>query len=264
LLIAQLSDPHVRPKGVLYHGVTDSNQAFADAIHHVLTLDRRPDLMLITGDLVDDGRPEAYDALRDILASLTIPFLVIPGNHDDRENLRKAFSDHAYLPTEGPLHYCVDDYPVRIIGLDSTVPGLHHGHIDAAGLRWLKTTLSADTTKPTMLMLHHPPFACGIPYMDEYRYFEGDQLAAVVKGFDNIEIVLCGHVHRSMLTRWANTVVSACPSTATEIDLQLTASAQPASHLGPRACMLHLWTERGGLVSHTSQIGDFDGPYAFA
>lgn len=264
MLIAQLSDPHVRPKGVLYHGVTDSNRALADAVRHLLTLDRRPELVLLTGDLVDTGQLEEYENLREILSTLPIPLLVIPGNHDDRENLRIAFRDHIYLPASGPLHYCVDDFPVRIIGLDSTVPGLHHGHIDAAGLEWLAATLSSNPGKPTLLMLHHPPFSCGIPYMDEYRYFDGDSLRAVVEQFDNIEIVLCGHVHRSMLTRWANTVVCACPSTATEIDLQLAASADPSSHLGPRACMLHLWTERDGLVSHTSQIGSFDGPHPFA
>lgn len=74
------------------------------------------------------------------------------------------------------------------------MPGLHHGHIDPAGLQWLAAVLSGDTTKPTLLMRHHPPLVCGIPHMDEYRYFDGDALGAVVEQFDNIEIVLCGHV----------------------------------------------------------------------
>jgi len=82
--------------------------------------------------------------------------------------------------------------------------------------------------------------------MDQYRYFEEAQLRAVIERFDNVEMVLCGHVHRSMLKRWANTVVCACPSTATEIDLRLLTSAEPASHVGPRACMLHVWDERNG------------------
>lgn len=263
VLIAQLSDLHVRPTGMLYHGVTDSNQALVDAIDHVLGLDRRPDLVVLTGDLVDEGLPEEYEALRGILATLTIPYLVIPGNHDDRESLRSAFSDHPYLPRSGPLHYCVDDYPVRIIGLDSTVPGQHHGHIDADGLEWLGDVLARDASKPTVLMLHHPPFLSGISYMDEYRYFEGDQLRSVVEGFDNVEIVLCGHVHRPMVKRWANTVICSSPSTTTQIDLKLT-DPQPSSHVGPRACMLHLWDADDGLISHTSHIGGFDGPYPFA
>jgi 3',5'-cyclic AMP phosphodiesterase CpdA len=183
---------------------------------------------------------------------------------DPHVRLRKAFSDHEYLPRHGPLHYCVDDHPVRIIGLDSTVPGMHHGHIDPEGLDWLAGTLAQDGNKPTLLMLHHPPFVCGIPYMDQYRYFEEGELRAVIERFDNVEMVLCGHAHRSMLKRWANTVVCACPSTATEIDPRLLTSAEPASHVGPRACMVHVWDERDGLVSHTSQIGHFEGPYPFA
>lgn len=263
MLIAQLSDLHVRPSGIPYQGVTDSNQALGDAIDHVLGMDRRPDLVLLTGDLVDEGLPEEYHELRRILATLTIPYLVIPGNHDDRESLREAFSDHAYLPRYGPLHYCVDDYPVRIIGLDSTVPGKHHGHIDASGLEWLDGVLASDTTKPTVLMLHHPPFVSGISYMDEYRYVEGAQLRSVISRFDNVETVLCGHVHRPMMKRWANTVICACPSTVTQIDLKLTDS-EPSSHVGPRGGMLHLWDAHHGLVSHTSHIGDVEGPYPFA
>lgn len=264
MLIAQLSDLHVRPPGVLYQGVVDSNQGLEDAIDHVHAMDRRPDLVLISGDLVDEGLPEEYEHLRYMLSRLSIPLLVIPGNHDDRENLRTAFADHRYLPRRGPLHYCVDDHPVRIIGLDSTVPGSHHGHIDADGLAWLADTLASNRVKPTLLVLHHPPFTSGIDVMDQYRYVEGAQLRAVVERATNVEIVLCGHVHRSMVTRWANTVVCSCPSTATAIDLRLVASAPPSSHAAPRGCMLHLWDERHGLVSHTSQIGTFDGPYPFA
>lgn len=264
MLIAQLSDLHVRPQGALYQGVVDANQGLAEAIAHVQAMDVRPDLVLITGDLVDEGQPDEYAALRDILQRLTIPFLLIPGNHDDRENLRAAFSDHAYLPRQGPLHYCVDTHPVRIIGLDSTVQGEHHGHIDAAGLDWLATALAQDTRKPTLVMLHHPPFVCGIPYMDEYRYIDDKALKAVIGRFDNIELVLCGHVHRPMLRRWANTVVCACPSTVTEIDLKLVPDAEASSHAGPRGCMLHRWNEQDGLVSHLSHIGAFEGPYGFA
>ena len=264
MLIAQLSDPHVRPKGELYHGVVDSNAGLAAAVEHVLTLDRRPDLVLITGDLVDHGEPAEYENVREVLLALAIPFLVIPGNHDDRENFRAAFADHDYLPRRGPLHYCVDDHPVRIIGLDSTVPGLHHGHVDRAGLEWLGATLAQDTEKPTLIMLHHHPFVSGIPYLDEYRYFEGAELRAVVERAPNVEIVVCGHVHRSMVRRWARTVIVTCPSTTTQIDLQLAASAQPSSHDGPRGYLLHLWDEQEGMTSHARQLGDFAGPYPFA
>ncbi len=264
MLIGHLSDPHIRPRGQLYQGVVDSNQALREAIDHLLRMDRQPDLILVTGDLVDEGRPDEYEVARELLDTLGLPYLVIPGNHDHREQFRAAFADLGYLPGEGPLHYCMDDYPVRIIGLDSCVPGAHHGHIDEAGLRWLSETLASDRSKPTLVMLHHPPFACGIPYMDEYRYLDPGPLASVLDRCANVELVLCGHVHRPMLRRWAGTVVCACPSTVTEIDLQLHPAAAPSSHAGPRGVMLHLWEPGLGMVSHLSQIGAFAGPYPFA
>jgi len=264
MLIAQISDPHIRPAGQLYQGVADSNRMFEEAIDHLHGLDRKPDLVLLTGDLVDDGRPDEYAQVRHLLAKLTIPYLVIPGNHDHRENFRAAFADHAYLPAEGALHYCIDDHAVRIVALDSCIPGLHHGGIDAQGLAWLQRTLETDRIKPTLLMLHHPPFMSGIPYMDTYRYMDTAPLEVIVRSASNIELVLCGHVHRTMLRRWAGTVVCSCPSSTTEIALQLAADAAPASFMGRPGCMLHLWNEAHGMVSHVSHIGKMQGPYPFA
>ncbi|MGJ7528332.1 phosphodiesterase [Variovorax sp. GB1P17] len=264
MLIAQISDPHVRPAGQLYQGVADSNRMFDEAIDHLHALDRRPDLVLLTGDLVDEGRLEEYAEVRTRLARLEIPYLVIPGNHDHRENFRATFADHAYLPRTGALHYCIDDHPVRIVALDSCIPGLHHGGVDAEGLAWLQRTLATDRKKPTLLMLHHPPFMSGIPYMDAYRYMDTAPLEAIVRAFDNVERVLCGHVHRTMLRRWAGTVVCSCPSSTTEIALRLAPDAAPTSYKGRPGCMLHLWDEVHGMVSHVSHIGAMEGPYPFA
>ena len=98
MLIAQLSDIHVCARGGLYKGVADSNRMFADAIEHLHGLDRRPDLVLLTGDLGDDGHPDEYQATLELLGELTIPYLVIPGNHDNREHFRQAFVGHTCLP----------------------------------------------------------------------------------------------------------------------------------------------------------------------
>ncbi len=263
LLIAQLSDPHICRREHFYKGVSDSNRKLLDAIEHLHTLDRRPDFVLLTGDLVDEGIAQEYAMARELLGQLRIPYYVIPGNHDDREQLRAAFSDHPYLPRHGPLHYCIDAHAVRIVALDTSIPGKHHGAIDAWGLNWLADTLGADLKTPTLLLMHHPPFLSGISYLDGCRYLEDDALAAVIRSTSNIEAVLCGHVHRSMVRRWAGTIVIACPSTTTEIALRLGDQSEPASYLGPSACMLHLWNPRHGLVSHTSYIGQYPGPYPF-
>jgi 3',5'-cyclic AMP phosphodiesterase CpdA len=265
MLIAQISDTHVRPVGALYKDVVDSNRMLADAVRHLNALAPRPDLVLVTGDLVDQGDPAEYAALRGLLADLAIPYRVMPGNHDERQAFRRAFGDHDYLPADtGPLHYAVEDFPVRIVALDSTVPGRHHGAIDAAGRDWLARTLAADRTRPVVIVLHHPPFACGIPYLDTYMCAEPEKLAAIIARFDHVERVLCGHVHRPIQLRWANTLVCSCPSTATQIALRLTENAAPASYAEPPACLLHWWRPGQGMITHTSYIGTFAGPYPFA
>jgi 3',5'-cyclic AMP phosphodiesterase CpdA len=264
MLIAQISDLHVRPKGKLYQGLVASNRMLAQAVEHLEALDPKPDLVLLTGDLVDEGLPAEYAALREILAGLRIPYRLIPGNHDGREALRAAFADHAYLPPQGPLDYAIDAGPLRLVALDTTVPGQHHGAIAEASLAWLDATLGADTDRPVLLMLHHPPFACGIPYLDKYGLEAPDRLAAVVARHPHVERVLCRHVHRPMQARFAGTIAVTCPSTTTQIALRPKPDAPPASFLEPPACLLHLWRPGQGLVTHTSYIGRFEGPLPFA
>jgi len=146
MLLAQISDLHVRPTGERYKDAVDSNRMLADAVEHLNRLDPRPDLVLITGDLVDEGLEAEYASLRMLLARLELPYLLMPGNHDDRERLAVFFSEHAYLPANGPKHYVIDQFPVRIVALDTTVPGDHHGEVDAAGLAWLEKSLEAAIT----------------------------------------------------------------------------------------------------------------------
>lgn len=265
MLLAQISDLHVRPEGHLYKGVVDSNRMLQDAISHLHGLDPRPDLVLVTGDLVDEGDPAEYAMLQTLLARCALPYLLIPGNHDSRDALRDAFAAHNYLPPRGaPMHYVNDTHAVRIVALDTTVPGHHHGAIDDAGLAWLADTLAQDHIRPTVIIMHHPPFACGIPYLDEYMYRDAARLGEVVARFGNIERVLCGHVHRPIQLRWAGTIVCTCPSTATQIALQLRPDAPPASYSEPPACLLHWWEPGAAMITHTSYIGRFDGPYPFA
>ena len=264
MLVAQISDLHIRPEGLLYEGLVNSNKMCREAIEHLHQLDHRPDLVMITGDIVDKGTVAEYEAALKLLSRLEIPYLVIPGNHDNRENFRKAFSSHDYLPTEGVLNYCVDEFPVRFIGLDSCVPDYHYGDFSLESLKWLESTLAEDTIKPTLVMMHHHPFNSGISYLDKYRHEAAVALESIFKKFSNIEAVVCGHVHRVMFKGWGGTIVSSCPSTTTEIALQLTPQAKPQSYEGVRACLLHFWSHEQGLISHVSYVGKFKGPYPFA
>jgi Icc protein len=265
MLIAQLSDPHVRPEGELYQGVVDSNAMFAAAIAHANALDPAPDLVLLSGDLVDKGTADEYAMMTRLLAMLRPPVLVIPGNHDERERFRAAFRHRVPLPDSGPMNYVADGHgPVRIVALDVTLPGLHHGAIDQAGAAWLDEVLSQEPSRPTILMMHQPPFESGVPYLDAYLCRDGGRLAAVVSRHPQVERIVCGHVHRFMQVRFGGTMLCTAPSTATTIALQLRPDAKPISHVEPPAILLHHWRPEVGLVTHYLPVGTFPGPYWFA
>jgi len=263
--IAQISDPHLRPHGVLYKDTVDSNAMLAAAVHQINALDPPADVVLLTGDIVEKGEPSEYASARELLSALKVPLRIIPGNHDERSALRSAFRDHAYLPAIGRINY-VDDLcgPMRIVALDVTVPGLHHGDVDDDGLRWLDGVLAADPDRPTLIMMHQPPFACDVPYLDAYLCRGGARLAAVVARYPAVERIVCGHVHRQMQLRFAGTLLCTAPSTATAIALRPCPAAEPASYLEPPGFLLHHWKADTGLLTHSIPIGSFPGPFPFA
>lgn len=263
MLIAQISDLHICPDGQLYADRVPSNMMAAAAVAHLNSLVPRPDLVVITGDIVDDGSAAAYRSSQRILASLEIPYRVIPGNHDERGGLLRAFADQGYLPTDGgQLNYSFDGGAIRIVALDSSVAGHHHGDIDASSLRWLEATLEG-VTQPVLLMMHHQPFPTGIPYMDEYRHLGADRIADIVARCPSVERILCGHVHRLVTAQVGRTLAISCPSTCSQIALKLAEAAKPASFMEPPGCLLHLWRPNHGFISHFSPIGDYGAPMDF-
>ncbi len=264
MLIAQLSDPHLRPPGQLYQGLVDSNTMFLAALRQLEALDPRPDLVLVSGDIVDTGAPEEYALASELLARIRPPVLIIPGNHDDREGFRACFGHHAYLARSGPLHFAAGDQgPMRILGLDVTVPGAHHGEMDAAACEWLESRLAEAPDRPTVIMMHQPPFESGIDCIDAYNCRNGARLAAIVSRYPSVERILCGHIHRFMQLRFGGTMLVTAPSTTTSIALRLQPGAVPASFVEPPALLLHHWRAEGGLITHLVPVGTFPGPFAF-
>src|SRR5579872_5061470 len=165
MLIAQITDTHILATGELYHSprraipadtppdwsFIDTAACLARAIRELNALKPRPDVVVVTGDLTDHGRAEEYANLRSILAAAEMPVFVIPGNHDSREALRAAFAGDGYLPADGFLNYTVEDFALRIVALDTNVPGHHHGELCAERLEWLDRTLATAPAKPTLL-----------------------------------------------------------------------------------------------------------------
>ncbi len=256
--IVHISDLHFLRKGVLSFGKVDTHAHLERCIEAIRTFEPAPDIVLITGDLTNDGDLQAYQALVDLLATLDLPLYPIPGNHDDRDLIRSAFPAISQLSPAGPLDYVIEDWPVRIIALDSSVDGKPFGRLEEGQLDWLSRTLDADRSKPTLVMLHHPPFKTGIGHMDWSMLRDGEALGRIIGKHPNVERVLCGHVHRAIQTRFAGTIAQIPPGIAHQVKLTLREGRGPWN-MEPPGFLLHRWNEGSGLVTHQISIGDF-GP----
>ena len=264
MIMAQISDFHVVPRDNLLQGRVDTNLMLARALEHLNCLTPPVDVVLATGDLADQGRESEYEVLKDVLDRLRMPVYLIPGNHDDRGRLRRAFSHHAYLPADGEfLHYVVEDYPVRLICLDSTIPGQDGGAMCERRLAWLEARLNEGRERPTVVTIHHPPFPCGLSHMDWQRLDNSEAFGALIARHPQIERILCGHVHRPVQIRWNGTIACIAPTPAHQTPLDLSGDAPSAFSLEPAACYVHAWYEGVGLITHTSYIGAYPGPYRY-
>ncbi|MEZ2306266.1 phosphodiesterase [Paraburkholderia sp. RCC_158] len=266
MLLAQVSDLHIKRPGALAYRRVDTAAHFARCVAALNALNPRPDVVVMTGDLVDQGEPQQYEHLKTLLAPLQIPYFLLVGNHDDRAALRAAFPDRAELHGgDAFVQYAADVGPLRLIALDSMVPGQSAGTLCDARLSWLAAQLDAANGKPTVVALHHPPFACGIGHMDALRLdpLAADKLAALIARYPNVERVICGHVHRSMFVRFGGTIASAVPAPAHQVALDLRDEAPSAFMMEPPAYALHRYDPATGIVTHHAYVDAADGPYPF-
>ena len=264
-LIAQLSDTHVQRPGELLSHRVNMSDCLARAIARVNSFEPKIDLVMFTGDLVNEGNRGEYAELKRLIGALKAPFYFIPGNHDSREQLREAFPDHKYLNggTEF-IQYSLEDFPVRVIALDTLDPGKGSGILDKRRLDWLESKLGEAPTKNTIVFMHHPPFATGMQHMDEIRCYNAERLERIIRANPQVEQIACGHVHRAIQTRWAGTFACIAPSVAHQLTLELRDGAPASYVLEPSAFYLHFWRPEMGIVTHTALIDDFPGPYSFS
>src|SRR5258706_3827162 len=263
MILVQISDLHVTRPATLLQGVVDTGAHLRQVIAAICHLDPQPDCLVITGDLVENGRPDEYAELRDILSAYAAPLYVIPGNHDEREAFRAAFADQPWMPRRGPVQYTIEAHPLRLVALDTVVPGAPHGELDESCLIWLEDRLAEQPQRPTGVLVHHPPFDTGIAHMDAMGLLQGrDALAAVIRRHAQVQAILCGHVHRPIETRFAGTLAAICPSPAHQISLDLSAGGPAAFVMEPGGYRLWRW-DGATLVAHTGVVGKFAGPYTY-
>ncbi len=265
MLICQLTDLHVRPVGKPANRVVETNRFTERAFRAVARLSPRPDVVVITGDLTECGLDAEYANLARLLRKwLPMPVFVITGNHDRRTSFREGLR---HLPgvTADPhyIQYAVEDHAVRLVMLDTLVPGAGHGELHAEQLKFLDRTLAAAPDKPTIVAMHHPPFACGIAHMDRINLRNTPEFAAIIARHRQVERIICGHHHRPIVTRVAHAIASISPSVAHQVEMSLDPHDPGAFVFEPPAFQLHRWTPTDGIVSHTVYVEDFPGPYPF-
>ena len=256
MLIAQLTDIHLgfEPNNPdeLYRRRLD--QAIAAVLAH------KPDLLLATGDLTDLGAPDCYGRLRAAFDALPFPVLPLVGNHDLRAGFLAAFPA---TPTHGGfIQYVVEDWPLRLVVLDTLEEGRHGGAFCEARAAWLDARLGEAPERPTLLVLHHPPIETGIDWMTMApREPWAERLAEVVARHPQVAGAVCGHIHRQITAPWAGTTLIVCPSTAPQVTLDLRAmdpdrpDGRPLIVAEPPAYGLHLWNG-DSLISHFGRAED--------
>jgi 3',5'-cyclic AMP phosphodiesterase CpdA len=252
LLVAQISDPHISTPGAELYGGYRPDDAFGRVLDRIAALRPRPDFVWLTGDLVENGTAEEYANFRERIAGFDLPLAAIPGNHDARATFVQALSGTA-VRIGGPpsLNLAVDDLPVRMIGLDSKgAEGVAAGRLPPDRLDWLAARLAQAPGRPTALFLHHPPFATGIAPLDAIGCLDGPALGRIVASHPEVRLVSAGHVHRAIVTPWAGTIASVCPSVASAVPLGLGPDARARLEPQSPGFQLHLWTG-AGFVTHT-------------
>lgn len=209
LSIAHLSDVHLLAGDVRQYGVVDPESGVHLALERLSRLELTPDVMVFTGDLADRGEPDAYRRLRGLVepfaASLGAQVVWVMGNHDERAPYARELFDS---DDDGLQDRVYDVRGLRVIALDTSVPGFHHGELDDSQLEWLARELSTPAEHGTVLAMHHPPIA--VPMMEAaavIELFDQHRLADVVRGTD-VRQILGGHFHYSSYTTFAGVPVS--------------------------------------------------------
>jgi 3',5'-cyclic AMP phosphodiesterase CpdA len=255
--IAHLSDPHITT-GPLAAGPA---QGLYQALGRALSLEPRPDCVVITGDLTDRGEPEEYAALHAILRRCPVPVLLVAGNHDDPGALTAEFGVTPFLAGGTSLRYAADLPGATVVVTDSHVDGTPGGTLGPSQLTWIDETLRARPDVPALVCVHHPPRPLGLPFLDGMRLEDGPALAEVIARHPCVVRVLAGHVHRTILASFAGTTVAVAPSTYRLTALRMHDAEPPGYLAEPPGFLLHL-VDESGCVTHAVNVGQASAAFA--
>jgi 3',5'-cyclic AMP phosphodiesterase CpdA len=247
-LLAQISDLHLGEPAI--SGVKPK-KSLREVIATLEKLPNPVDAIVVTGDLAEHAKPEEYRLAAELIGRLGVPFYVLPGNHDDRATMREAFA----LPgsADEPIDYTVDLGPLRLVVVDSTIPGEDRGGFEAEQLRWLDGELAGAPDQPTIVATHQPPLTTAIADWDSVNMPlpERHGLAAVIERHPQVRAIVGGHLHRITASSLAGRPVLVAPSTFVQARPDFEAETVKLKGLS-RGFVLH--AQRGDELSSQVEI----------
>ena len=260
-VVVHVSDPHLLAEGARLGERYDVERTLSRTLDAIRATRCEPVAIVVTGDLADLGEPDAYRRLRGAVepfaADLGCPVVWVAGNHDERPALRQHLLD--LQPTEQPVTGVWDLSGLRLVALDTSVPGWHHGDIDAQQLDWLRDVLSEPAPHGTILAMHHPPLPSHIPLFDILELRHQDELADVVHGSD-VRAILAGHLHYSSHGTFAGVPVSVASATCYTMNVARPAEDVNGMDAAQAFQLVHVYPD---TITHTvvpvveAPTGDF-------
>jgi 3',5'-cyclic-AMP phosphodiesterase len=259
VIVAQITDMHVKRRGHVLHHMPHVAQPLRRALATIAALPEPPQCVIATGDLTESGAPEEYARLREIVAESTVPVYLVAGNHDRREPMRSVFFDHRYLQGSGPIQYTIEMPSLRVIALDTSEGTRRGGYLDRSRLQWLADRLRERPATSTILAMHHPPFPTGVRNFDAQPFEGREDLAAIVLEHSQIRRIVCGHVHQPLARNWCGTICVSAPSTAPTLVLHPRA---PGLSWEPGGFLLHRYEDEGAMTTELVRTASESEPVA--
>ena len=260
-VIAHISDTHFLSGNRPLYGTVDTETNLVRALEQLERSDIRPEALVFTGDLADLGEPEAYTRLRGIVEPvaerLGSQVIWVMGNHDERPEYSSLLFDvdatdlDAATAPQDRVHWLGG---LRLISLDSTVPGYHHGALDEAQLEWLAGELATPAPEGTLIAMHHPPIPTPLLWaMEMLELRDQDRLASVIRDTD-VRGILAGHLHYSTHSMFAGVPVSVAAATCYTLDLMAGDRIFAGVDAGQALTIVHAYADR--LVHSIVPVGD--------
>lgn len=240
-LLVQLTDTHIEEPGNLLYGKVNTAKHLRESVEEINAMSPQPDLVMISGDLVENPSEATYGHFAAIIEPLKAPVYLLPGNHDDPQLMKTLFGDSCLFPVQHPTNqYVIEDFTVRILALNSHFEGSELPDFGPRRLQWLREAL-AESDRPTLIAIHHPPMKTGVGFVDMVgeQWYAG--ISEVVQQHPQVQLIIAGHGHSDLIGRMGSVPVYMAGSTAHQLIAARVHDRAPSFDPQRAPLVMHHW-----------------------